>query len=78
MLCVELGNSISVLLSCPAESGRALVFARGDDTQTDMTKLLRESGGRGGGKPDMAQGSAGDDDVLRLALQNEAIRLNCK
>lgn len=67
-----------VLLSCPAESGRALVFARGDDTQTDMTKLLRESGGRGGGKPDMAQGSAGDDDVLRLALQNEAIRLNCK
>ena len=52
------------LLSCPKKGGRALVFARGAAAKPDMARLLRQCGGRGGGKPDMAQGSAGDDDAL--------------
>ena len=35
-----------------------------------MVQLLRGSGARGGGKPDMAQGSGPDDDsVLQAALR---------
>lgn len=57
------------LLSCPGKSGRSLLFARGTDAALDMTVLLRQCGGRGGGKPDLAQGSAPDDDaVLNRAL----------
>ena len=58
-----------VLLSCPREGGRALVFARGATAGPDMAALLRGCGGRGGGKPDMAQGSAADDAVLAAAVR---------
>ncbi|MBR4359183.1 MAG: phosphoesterase [Clostridia bacterium] len=55
------------LLSCPQGAGRALVFARGTDAETDMAQLLRAAGARGGGKPDMAQGSAPDGAALTAA-----------
>ena len=59
-----------VLLSCPGKNGRSLLFARGMDAALDMAVLLRQSGGRGGGKPDMAQGSAPDDEAtLRRAQE---------
>ena len=58
------------LLSCPAGNGaqRALVFARAKDVQADMAALLRACGGRGGGKPDMAQGGAQDAQAAQRAL----------
>ena len=57
------------LLSCPRKDARMLVFARGAAAKNDMAALLRGCGGRGGGKPDMAQGSAGDDTVLQKAIE---------
>ncbi|MBQ9263452.1 MAG: hypothetical protein IJ189_04490 [Clostridia bacterium] len=57
-----------VLLSCPRGEGRLLVFARGAAAMADMAQLLRKSGARGGGKPDMAQGSAADDLALKTAV----------
>ena len=56
------------LLSCPRGEGRLLIFARGAQAAPDMAALLRSSGARGGGKPDMAQGSAADDAALKNAL----------
>ena len=56
------------LLSCPRGEGRLLIFARGAEAAPDMAALLRQSGARGGGKPDMAQGSAADDSALNNAL----------
>ena len=53
-------DDTAVLLSCPQGEGRALVFARGKAFPADMAALLKASGARGGGKPDMAQGSAAD------------------
>ena len=58
-----------VLLSCPGKNGRMLLFARGKDAPADMAKLLRESGGRGGGRPDLAQGSAPDEKTLENAMR---------
>ena len=58
-----------VLLSCPREEGRMLVFARGRDAKPDMAWLLRATGARGGGKPDMAQGSAADGDAIEKAKE---------
>lgn len=58
-----------VLLSCPGKNGRMLLFARGKDAPADMAKLLRESGGRGGGRPDLAQGSAPDEKALENAAR---------
>ena len=57
------------LLSCPGGKGRALVFARGVSCQKDMAQLLRACGARGGGKPDMAQGSAPDGAALETAKE---------
>lgn len=56
-----------VLLSCPAGEERAVVFARGAAAKEDMAALLRQSGARGGGRPDMAQGSAKDASSLEAA-----------
>ncbi len=64
-----------VLLSCPRGEGQALVFARGAEAAANMAGLLRRSGGRGGGKPDMAQGSAQDGTVLENAAA--ALREEC-
>ena len=59
-----------VLLSCPKGEGRMLVFARGKDAAPDMAQLLRAAGARGGGKPDMAQGSAPDGEAMRKAIES--------
>lgn len=56
------------LLSCPRKDARMLIFARGAAARADMAALLRDSGGRGGGKPDMAQGNAPDGEALKRAL----------
>ena len=58
----------AALLSCPGKAGCSLVFARGKDAEADMAALLRSSGARGGGKPDMAQGSAPDGEALEKAI----------
>ena len=58
-----------VLLSCPRKDQRMLVFARGAEADADMAALLRQSGARGGGKPDMAQGSAPDGSAMEEALR---------
>ena len=63
---VKDGNAIA-LLSCPDKNGCAVVFLRSNDRSEDMSQLLRQSGARGGGKPDMAQGSAADEGVLLAA-----------
>ena len=57
----------AVLLSCPRKDQRMLVFARGTEAPWDMARLLRDCGGRGGGRPDMAQGSAPDGGALAAA-----------
>lgn len=56
------------LLSCPRKDGRILIFARGQNAPTDMSALLHQCGARGGGKPDMAQGSAPDGAALEKAV----------
>ena len=55
------------LLSCPDKNGCAVIFLRSENRSEDMSQLLRASGARGGGKPDMAQGSAPDESVLTAA-----------
>lgn len=64
-----------VLLSCPRKDARMLVFARSADVCCDMARLLRDCGARGGGKPDMVQGSAADaaalENARRIMLQDE-------
>ena len=59
------------LLASEKESGYNLIFARGGAVSADMGKLLREAaaqcGGKGGGKPDFAQGSAPDASILDAA-----------
>ena len=57
------------LLTCPGKNGVTCLFARGSAVDTDMPALLRQSGGRGGGKPDLAQGSAPDESVLERARE---------
>ena len=51
-----------------------LVFARGAQASPDMAALIRACGGRGGGKPDMAQGNAPDGSVLEQATE-EVLKL---
>ena len=58
-----------VLLSCPKADARMLVFARGNEVKLDMAALLRASGARGGGKPDMAQGSSTDQNILKKTIE---------
>ncbi len=55
------------LLSCPGKSGYALLFAKGTEVELDMAALLRQCGGKGGGKPDLAQGNAADETALEQA-----------
>lgn len=62
------GNAIA-LLTCPDKNGCAVIFLRSADRSEDMSQLLRQSGARGGGKPDMSQGSAPDESVLATARQ---------
>ena len=57
------------LLSCPGKNGNALLFARGAEAELDMAALMRQCGGKGGGKPDLAQGSASDGEALEQAAK---------
>jgi alanyl-tRNA synthetase len=56
-----------------------LVFARADSLQMDLSLLLREAaaivGGRGGGKPDQAQGGGPDASRLAEALEHARQKL---
>ena len=65
---------VVALLGSREEAGARLVFARSSDTGADMNALMREAclllGGRGGGRPDMAQG--GGPRVERLSEAIEA------
>ena len=66
---VLIGNEKTiVLLTCQRENGCLVLFARSTDAQYDMAQLLRSCGVRGGGKPDFAQGSSPDEQVLKNAL----------
>lgn len=62
------GNAVAIL-SCPDKNGCAVIFLRSDDRGEDMSSLLRACGARGGGKSDMAQGSAADESILAAAKE---------
>ncbi|HEX8557405.1 MAG TPA: alanyl-tRNA editing protein [Pyrinomonadaceae bacterium] len=69
----------AVALLGSAEGGAArLVFARAADAAGDMNALMREAcaalGGRGGGRPDMAQGGGPRVERLASALADAAAR----
>ena len=65
----------AVLLSCPRKDQRMLVFARGTEAPWDMARLLRDCGGHGGGRPDMARGAGIPEcvSVARKILATEGI-----
>jgi len=70
-------RTIALLASRDKDAAR-LVFARSSDTPGDMNALMREActllDGRGGGKPDLAQG--GGKNVEKLEFAIETIRSN--
>lgn len=61
-------ENVIALLACEKEGGYNIIFARNALTTVDMGKLLREAaaqfGGKGGGKPDFAQGSTSNIEML--------------
>ena len=69
----------AVALFGSVEDGAArLVFARAADAPGDMNALMRAAcetlGGRGGGRPDMAQGGGQRVELLAGALEEAAVR----
>ncbi len=72
-------NAIALLGSRDKEAGR-LVFAKSADAPGDMNVLMREAcamlDGRGGGKPDLAQGGGKNIDKLEAAIDQAVKSLN--
>jgi len=71
-------NTVAILGSRDGDTGR-LVFARSSDAAGDMNTLMREAcsviDGRGGGKPDMAQGGGKKVEKLAEAIESASERL---
>jgi alanyl-tRNA synthetase len=67
------------LLGSLGEDGARLVFARSSDSEADMNTLMREAcqtlGGRGGGRPEMAQGGGPRAESLTEVLDAAASRV---
>lgn len=72
-------NTIALLGSRDGDTAR-LVFARSSDANGDMNELMRKAcemiDGRGGGKPDMAQGGGKSVAQLGIALDQAAQSLS--
>ena len=72
-------KTVALLGSTDADGAR-LVFARSDDATGDMNALMREAcvllEGRGGGRPDMAQGGGHLSEKLPEALEDAARKLS--
>jgi alanyl-tRNA synthetase len=73
------GTPGTVALLAVAEPAPQVCFARADDVQADMGALLREVlapyGGRGGGRPQMAQGGGVETGDLQRILEDARRRL---
>ncbi len=71
-------HTIALLGSRDQDGGR-LVFARSDDAPGDMNVLMREAcarlDGRGGGKPDLAQGGGKNSENLDEAIESAVKQL---
>lgn len=67
-------EGVVALLGSVREGRPALVFARSADVDVDVSTLAKEAfailGGKGGGRPQLAQGGGGDPDKLDAALES--------
>ncbi|MCA1634405.1 MAG: DHHA1 domain-containing protein [Acidobacteria bacterium] len=76
---VEHAGTVALLGSREGADAR-LVFARATDAPGDMNALMREAcqmlEGRGGGRPDMAQGGGRRSDLLVEAIEQAASKLS--
>jgi alanyl-tRNA synthetase len=79
--CVLIANPRTIaLLGCREKDAARLVFARSADAPGDMNALMREAcallDGRGGGKPELAQGGGRNVEKLAQALAQAAASLS--